>query len=319
MTASALFAAPFAALFPGQLSEKAGMGEALAVAHPYVAELFAEVSRRSGVDLAATFFGEGSPALHDDLPAQVGVYAVSIAVLDLLEREHGLWPAAAAGYSLGTYAALVAAGSIDRWSALDVLLEVERQLRDLRPEGGMAFVIGLGAEEVERELREIGPGGELSIGNRNAPNQLVLTGRAPLLDAALERLGPRALKSGRLPVAWPMHSPLLLPAVERVGEFVRARVKVERPSRARLFAPMLGREATTADEAADLLAHQVAHPSNWEGALRAMASEGFEEFVEAGPGDVLARMLRWTVRGAKIAVVESPETIGRFAAGRKGT
>lgn len=307
----------FAALFPGQLSEKAGMGEALAGRYPYVGELFDEVSRRSGVDLSATFFGSGSPALHDDLPAQVGVFAVSVAVLDVLRREHGLWPAAAAGYSLGTYAALVAAGSLDRWGALDVILEVERLLHGTKPEGGMAFVIGLAAADVERELWSVAPESELAIGNRNAPNQVVLSGRGEALDAALERFAPRALKVGRLPVGWPMHSALLRPVVARVEAFVRNRVPVAAPTEARLFAPMLGREVVTAEEAADVLANQVAHPSDWEGAVRAMASAGYKEFVEAGPGDVLVRMLRWTVRDAKAVALESPVTIDRFVAGRK--
>ncbi len=307
----------FAALFPGQLSEKAGMGEALAGVHPSVGEYFDEVSRRSGIDLRSTFFGAGSPALHDDLPAQVGVFAVSVAVLDVLRREHGLWPAAVAGYSLGTYAALVAAGSLDRWDALEVILEVERRLHDARPEGGMGFVIGLPAAEVESVLRSIAPETELSIGNRNAPNQVVVTGTGEALTAALERLAPRALRTGRLPVAWPMHSALLRPVAERVEAFVRERVPVAAPSRARLFAPMLGREVGSAAEAADVLARQVACPSDWEGAVRAVASSGHREFVEAGPGDALARMLRWTVRDARAHVAESPETIDRFVAGRK--
>ena len=101
----------FAALFPGQLSEKAGMGESLAEEYPYVSELFETISRRSGVDIAATFFGDGAPTMHDDLPAQVGIFAVSLAALDVLDREFGLVPRAAAGYSLGTYASFVAAGS----------------------------------------------------------------------------------------------------------------------------------------------------------------------------------------------------------------
>ena len=309
----------FAALFPGQLSEKAGMGEALAGKYPYVGEYLDEVSRRSGVDLRATFFGSGSAALHDDLPAQVGVFAVSVALLDVLEREHGLRPAAAAGYSLGTYAALVAAGCLDRWDALEVILEVERRLHDARPEGGMGFVIGLPAAEVEKVLRSIAPASELSIGNRNAPNQVVVSGAGGPLALALERLEPRALRTGRLEVAWPMHSAQLLPVVERLELFVRERVPVAAPVKARLFAPMLGREVLTAAEAADVLAHQVARPSDWEGTVRAMASSGCREFAEAGPGDVLAHMLRWTVRDAKVSVVESPESIGRFVAGRKAT
>ena len=69
----------FAALFPGQLSEKPGMGEALARRYDFVPSLFEEISRRSGVRVANTFFGEGAKNLHDDLPAQVGVFSVSLA------------------------------------------------------------------------------------------------------------------------------------------------------------------------------------------------------------------------------------------------
>jgi [acyl-carrier-protein] S-malonyltransferase len=149
--------ARFAALFPGQLSEHAGMGEALAARYPDASDLFDEISRRSGVDIARTFFGAGSPALHDDLPAQVGVFAVSIAVLNVLEREHQLSPHAVAGYSLGTYAAYVAAGSLSTMAALDVLLEAARLLGEEKVEGAMGYVIGLTRDALEDVLRQVEP------------------------------------------------------------------------------------------------------------------------------------------------------------------
>ena len=133
----------FAALFPGQLSEHPGMGEQLYRDFPYVRSWVDEVSALSGVDLPATYFGEGAPSLHDDRPAQAGVFTVSIAVLDVLEREHGLRPAQVAGYSLGTYAAFVAAGCVERRAALEVLLEVERLLAEKGPAGAMGVVIGM--------------------------------------------------------------------------------------------------------------------------------------------------------------------------------
>jgi acyl transferase domain-containing protein len=107
----------------------------------------ADFSRRcrSGV-LRGTFFGEGR-RLHEDLPAQVGVFAVSVAALDVLERVHGLLPTAVAGYSLGTFAAFVAAGALDRLEALDIVLTLQRLLEEHRlafgdRPGGMGFVIG---------------------------------------------------------------------------------------------------------------------------------------------------------------------------------
>ena len=146
----------FAALFPGQLSEKAGMGEALARRFEFASSLFEEISRRSGVRLADTFFGEGAKNLHDDLPAQVGVFAVSLAALETLRRIHHLEPAAVAGYSLGTYAAFVAAGALETWAALDVLLEAERLMSEASRrgelDGTMAYVIGLARPAVEEAL-----------------------------------------------------------------------------------------------------------------------------------------------------------------------
>ncbi len=293
------------------------MGEELAGRYPYVRDFFSETAEKAGVDVAATFFGSGSPSLHDDLPAQVGVFAVSVAVLDVLEREFGLLPAAAAGYSLGTYAAFVASGALDRWDALQVLVEVERLLRETPRSGGMAFVIGVGAEEVEREIRNITPDPrELSIGNRNAPRQVVLTGRGEMVRAALEALAPRALRSGLLPVSWPMHSTSLDPVAAPLRKFVLSR-GLRLPSRARLFAPMLSREVVTMEEAAEVLACQVARPASWEGTLRAISAAGIRVFAEAGPGDVLARMLRWTLRDARSEVLEDPESIARFAARRE--
>ena len=165
----------FAALLPGQLSEKAGMGEALAAAYPYVDRWFGEVAERTGVDVREVYFGEGRPDLHDDLPAQVGVFALSVAVLDVLGKEHGLEPAACAGYSLGTYAAFVGAGVLDRRTALDVLLEAERLLRERAPAGAMGFVIGLGEVEVAAELASLGGDPrDVAIGNVNAAQQVVL-------------------------------------------------------------------------------------------------------------------------------------------------
>jgi len=312
----------FAALFPGQLSEKPGMGEALAGRYDFVADFFAEVSRRSGVDLEATFFGEGSPALHDDLPAQVGVFAVSVAALDALERVHGLTPAAAAGYSLGTYAAFVAAGALDRFAALDVLLAAHRLLEEDRlassgRTGGMGFVIGLAKTEMEGLIAEIrrerGVGEEaLSIGTENATRQLVLTGERAAVEAAVGRAGPRALKAGMLPITVSMHSPRLAQVTGCLKTLLEGRTRLRTPS-VPLYAPMLARRISSLEELSSVLFIQLARPSLWAQTLTAMDGDGVNVFAEVGPGDVLTRLLRWTLRDAKGFVIESPESAGAFA------
>lgn len=304
----------FAALLPGQLSEKAGMGEALAAAYPYVASWFEEIGERTGVDVPAVFFGEGRSDLHDDLPAQVGVFAVSIAVLDVLAKEHRLEPAACAGYSLGTYAAFVGAGVLDRWTALDVLLEAERLLRERASSGAMGFVIGVPEAEVAAELARLGlDPHEVSIGNVNAAQQVVLTGRREPVIRALDHLASRALRAEALPLGWPMHSPALAPVTDGLSDFVARHVRLSWPGRAALYAPMLGGEVTNEADARQVLGLQISRPSRWTDVLSAMAAAGESRFVETGPGDILSKMHRWTLRRSKAEVLEEPVGIARFA------
>jgi [acyl-carrier-protein] S-malonyltransferase len=309
----------FAALFPGQLSEKAGMGEALARRFEFASSLFEEISRRSGVRIADIFFGEGAKDLHADLPAQVGVFSVSLAALETLRRIHRLEPAAVAGYSLGTYAAFVAAGALETWAALDVLLEAERLMSEASRrgelDGTMAYVIGLPRAAVEEALTALtGDRARLAIATENAAAQFVLTGERALVAAAVEALRPKALKTDLLPIKIPMHSGNLTALCDRLQSFLERGIRISQP-RAALYAPMLGRRVETAEEAALVLSRQICRPSHWAPTLRAMGDSGLERFAELGPGDVLSKMIRWTLRDAKVAnpALEDPESIESFA------
>lgn len=305
-------ASSFAALFPGQLSEKAGMGEAFASRFDFVSSWFEEVSRRTGVNLGATFFGAGAPDLHDDLPAQVGVFALSIAALDVLERIHGLVPDAVAGYSLGTYAALVAAGSLERGAALDVLLTAQRLLEEDRSasaprSGGMGFVIGLTRSAVEAEIG----GEEVSIGTENASQQFVLTGEREAVERAIERLRPKSLKAELLPLCQRMHSPRLGDVTRRLRILLEGKTTMRAPKR-HLYAPMLGGRVSSLEELSSVLFLQISRPSRWSSTLAAMGADGFSVFAEVGPGDVLTKLLRWTLREAKGFVIEDPASAAAF-------
>jgi [acyl-carrier-protein] S-malonyltransferase len=310
----------FGALFPGQLSEKAGMGEAFARRYAYVSSLFEEISLRSGVPLDATFFGTGLPSLHDDRPAQVGVFAVSLAALEVLRREHGLVPDACCGYSLGTYAAFVASGCLSREAALDVLLEAERLLSDARRSAGVAgtmgFVIGLGRPDVEAALAGVCPDpSRLAIATENAAAQFVLTGETELVKEAVDLLRPRALKAEMLDIGFPMHSSMLDPVCEELKSFLEGGVRVEQP-RTPLYAPMLGRRVKSGEEAAHVLSKQISLPSLFSPTLGAMRASGISRFAEVGPGETLTKLVRWTLRDAIVArpSLERPEDVAVFAA-----
>lgn len=294
------------------------MGQELHGAYSYVRDFFADIERHSDISIPDHFFGSGSRELHENGPAQVGLFGVAIALMDVLAHEFDYVPDAVVGYSLGTYAAMVTAGCLDRWGALEVLLEVQRLLDTGRYPGAMGYVIGLRRPQVVDMIESIAPGGEkVRIGNENAPQQFVLTGEAAAVCACIEEARPFALAAEVLPISSPMHSPRLLPLTDELARFVEERIEVRAPSPSvALYAPMLGRRVTTQAEAVEVLCRQIARPSYWEATLRMLWTNGCHKFIEAGPSHVLAKMLRWTLRQAKVQVLEDPLSVEKFALGR---
>ena len=179
----------------------------------------------------------------------------------------------------------------------------------------MGFVIGVPEAEVAAELaRHASDPREVAIGNVNAPQQLVLTGRREAVLHALDALSRHALKAEALPLRWPMHSPALGPVTDELAAFVARNVDLAWPSRATLYAPMLGRALRNEDEARRVLGTQISHPSRWSDVLAAMAAAGETRFAEVGPGDVLSKMHRWTLRRSRAEVLDAPAGLARFAA-----
>ena len=175
-------------LFPGQLSEAIGMGRDFYDADPAARELFERTSRLCGRDLVSILFSGPEGALHENLAAQAGVYLVSTLACRALEAE-GLRPPATAGYSLGNYAALCAAGAISYDEGLEVLVAVWRETERLGIRGAMGAVVGARREAVEGVCERLREEGLLVwIGNVNSATQFVLTGQEEAVAAALEAL-----------------------------------------------------------------------------------------------------------------------------------
>jgi [acyl-carrier-protein] S-malonyltransferase len=285
-------------LFSGQLSEYVGMGRDFFDADPSARKLFEKTSERCGVNLPKILFEGPEEALRDNRAAQPGVFLVSTLAARELERR-GARPSAVTGYSLGNYAALVAAGAVSYDDALTVLLAVLEETGRLGIAGAMGAVIGLPEEAVEEACRGLRSGGRpVWIGNVNAATQIVVTGTVAGIDALLDRVGEKALKAVRLSMTWPIHSPLMEPVARALAPVVEACASV-RPPRAPFYAPSSGARIGTAQEVRDLLAGQIALPSRWAEVLRKISGTGEREFREVGPGDTLCRMIRWTVRDAR--------------------
>lgn len=305
-------------LFPGQVSEFLGMGKDFYEASREARELFARASERCGEDLAVALFEGPESRLRENRISQPGIFLVSTLAHREL-RARGIDPAAAAGYSLGNYAALVAAGAVSFDEAFTVLLAVldESDRRGIR--GAMGAVIGVSVEAAEAVCAELRRQGlPVWIGNVNASTQLVLTGSREGVDGALETLAPKALKAVALPMTWPIHSPLMDPVAEAVAPAV-ARCTTLAAPRIPLYAGHRAGRVSGVEEVADLLVRQVALPSRWKETVEAMFADGHAEFLEVGPGETLTKMLRWIVREGKCRVAGSRAAMDalRGAAGKK--
>jgi [acyl-carrier-protein] S-malonyltransferase len=279
-------------VFPGQGSQRVGMGRALCEQHAVSRETMAEADAALGEPLSALCFDGPEDRLLLTENTQPAILAVSVAAFRALAAE-GLEPAFVAGHSLGEYTAHVAAGTLSFADALRLVRRRGRYMQEAVPvgAGAMAAVLGLEADAVARACAEAADGEVVEPANFNAPGQVVIAGAA----AAVQRAGERAKALGArrvipLPVSAPFHCALMRPAEARLAPELRA-LEVADP-RVPVVANVdaeLKRDAAAGIEA---LVQQVSRPVRWQQVVARLASEGVRTYVEVGPGTVLSGLVK---------------------------
>jgi [acyl-carrier-protein] S-malonyltransferase len=292
-----------ALLFPGQGSQFPGMAEPWR-SHPAGAAALAAAGDALGRDVVAACADEA--LLSTTAFAQPLLLACDIAAWRVLEAE-GLRPDAAAGHSLGEFAALVAAGVVSFEEAMELVVERGRAMQaaaEHRP-GTMTALLGISASEAAEICEAAGRGAVLAVANENAPNQVVLSGSVEAIERAEKAARSRRARAVRLNVAGAFHSPLMHPAVARMRDAL-SKASFAEP-RFPVVANVSGRLIGDPAAFRDLLARHVVSPVRWEASLRTLDDAGFDSFVEAGPGDVLTRLVRRTLPEARAVAVGSPQ------------
>ena len=245
---------------------------------------------------------------------QPALLACDVAAFRVLQASGLRGVGGVAGHSLGEFAALVAADAVVLADALEVVLvrgEAMQRAGEERP-GGMCALLGVGADDAEGLCGEVRRGDTLVVANRNSPTQSVVSGSV----AAIERLEAlakeRKIRAVRLPVAGAFHSELMRPAVEPVLE-VLDRIEVSDPvfPVAENVTGELVRDGTRLRE---LVAQQVVSPVRWEDGVRSLAAAGADRFLEAGPGDVLTKLMKRIDPALSASSVGDPEAAAAAAA-----
>lgn len=293
-------------LFPGQGSQKVGMGQAWAEAYPECRAAMAEADAALGEDLSGLCFNGPEDRLVLTENTQPAILAVSVAIWRVLAAR-GVSPAFVAGHSLGEYSAHVAAGTVSFADALRVVRRRGRYMQDAVPvgAGAMAAVLGLDAAAVARACEEAADGDVVSPANLNAPGQVVIAGSKAAVARAIETA--KALGAKRaipLPVSAPFHCALMAPAEARLAPDLRALASAD--PRVPVVANVDAAPKTDAASAIEALVRQVSAPVRWEDVMQRLASEGVRKYVEVGPGTVLTGLGRKIVKDATFVTLETP-------------
>jgi [acyl-carrier-protein] S-malonyltransferase len=279
-------------VFPGQGSQKVGMGKSLADAFPVCRETFDEADQALGEPISRICFEGPEEQLNLTEHTQPAILAVSVAAYRLL-ASRGLTPNFVAGHSLGEYSANVAAGAMSFGDALQIVRRRGRYMQEAVPlgTGAMAAILGLDAEKVDQACLDAAQDEVVSSANMNGPGQVVIAGHR----AAVIRAGERAKAMGAkrvvlLPVSAPFHCVLMKPAEERLAPELRA-LQLRDPL-VPVVANVDGEPKRDAKSTVEALIAQVSSPVHWDAVVRRLASEGVTTYVEVGVGTVLAGLVR---------------------------
>lgn len=279
-------------VFPGQGSQRVGMGLDLYASSPRAKAVFDEADSVLGTSLSRLCFEGPEDVLCQTVNAQPAILTTSIAYLRSsrgLESGDYSRPAFVAGHSLGEYTALIAAGSLDFAQALKLARERGRLMQEAgeRAPGGMLAILGLDEETV----REVCLQGGVEIANINSPGQVVVSGARGLLPAVAELAKARgARRAIPLDVSGAFHSALMQPASEGTARAI-SQVELRDP-----VIPIIGNTTAlplvTAEEVRRELCGQVCSCVQWQRSVEYMVGAGVTTFIEIGLGQTLAGLIK---------------------------
>jgi len=275
-------------VFPGQGSQSVGMMQGWGE-RAEVRNTFAEASDALGRDLWALVADGPADLLNQTVNTQPAMLAADVAVWRVWQAAGGATPALLAGHSLGEYAALVAAGSLNFADAIRLVRFRAEAMQAAVPEGvgAMAAILGLDDDAVREVCVQAAAGEVVEAVNLNSPGQVVIAGNKAAVERAMvlakEKGAKRALP---LPVSVPSHSSLMLPAAEKLLAHLQS-VAIATPA-----IPVL--HNTDVQSYADApairaaLAKQLHTPVRWVETVQALKAAGIGRVIECGPGKVLA-------------------------------
>jgi len=294
-------------LFPGQGSQRVGMGRRLAAEHPVAQATMAEADDALDFPLSRLCFDGPEAELTRTEFCQPAILAVSIAQWRALGAERDLRPRWLAGHSLGEYAALVVAGALEFRDAIRLVRLRGRAMQSAVPEGvgAMAAIVGLDDSAVTAICAEAAGGEVVSPANFNGAGQIVVAGHRAAVERAMQAAKAAGGRVIPLAVSAPFHCALMAPAAAELASALDA-IEVAPPA----IPIVTNVEATLNTDASRvraLLVAQVTAPVRWAESMQLLQALGCRRAIEVGPGQVLSKILQRMKLGIEGRVIEEEE------------
>ncbi len=297
-----------ALMFAGQGAQQVGMGKDLYDNSPAAREVFDQADTILGRSLSAVCFNGPQEQLTESRTCQPAIYISSLACLAALREAADFEPVAAAGLSLGEFAACTAAGVFDIHTGLPLVARRGELMQTAcrESEGGMAAVLNADPELLNRICSQ----NDVDIANFNCPGQTVISGESGKIDLAVAALQVAGVKKVvKLDVDGAFHSRLMAPAAEEFGR-VLAGLTLDKP-RFPVTQNVVGQAVSDPAEISRNLERQITGSVRWEDCVAAMSAENPEVYVELGPGRVLSGFMRRIDRAAVTASVATVEDLAQ--------
>ena len=299
-------------LFPGQGSQKVGMGLDLFNNTEIGNTLYHQANNILEMDIADISFNGPDEILKQTENTQPALFIQSVIIAELL-RENNVLPSVVTGHSLGEFSALVCAGYLSFEDGLKLVKIRSREMSracKINP-GTMAAIIGLDQETVTQICHDVSSSGIVQPANFNSQNQIVISGDISAVKEAMNQAKDKgALKTVELNVSGPFHSPLMNPAKNELNQFIN---DVELSgSEVPIYMNYTGEPTNASAEIKENIIQQLENPVKWVQTIQNMINSGVEEFHEVGAGKVLKGLNRRIDRTTTTTSIETIDDINQF-------
>ena len=299
-------------VFPGQGSQKTGMGLDLYKKFEYVKAIFNDADNILGYKISEIILNGPQEKLSQTIFTQPSIYLIGHVICEVLKKETNFFENKFhyfTGHSLGEYTALTAANTISFKQGLILLKHRGEAMQSAVPlgEGGMLAVLGIETDEVKKIMSENSKTIKCYIANDNSKGQIILSGKNDELNKFSLLLKEKKIKNIKLPVSAPFHCELMNNATLKMKNIINQE-NFNDPIY-KVVSNVTAEEYKNTDEIKKLLIQQIESPVRWRESIEYMISNGTSTFVEIGPGKVLSSLIKRINRDVKVLNIDTLEDI----------